>query len=124
MRLKEPKPERRRSRNTAARTVWKRIIIVMAALVILGLAGTHLFSLITGNETLAIPEDAVASVLTPLQTGFSSVVDSVVNYLYKLKLRANLELAYNELKQQNEQLVYQAMLADELRYKLSVYEDL
>ena len=52
--------------------------------------------------------------LTPVQTGFSSVVDAVVNYLRTLKLRANLEIAYNEIKQENEQLVYQAMLAEEL----------
>ncbi|MEA4998709.1 MAG: rod shape-determining protein MreC [Candidatus Limiplasma sp.] len=124
MRLKEPKAERPRNRNSGTRTVWKRIFITLAALVVLGLAGSHLFGLITGNPALGVPEDMVASVLTPVQSGFSSIVDSVVNYLYKLKLRANLELAYNELKQQNEQLVYQAMLADELSYKLSVYEEL
>ena len=124
MRLTEPKPERRRNRDSGARHVWRRILLTLAVVTILGLSGVHLFGLITGNQMLSMPEDAVASVLTPLQTGFSSVVESVVNYLYKLKLRANLELAYNDLKQENEQLVYQAMLADELQQKLSVYEDL
>ena len=124
MRLTEPRPERRRSRDSGARVLWRRILVTLAVMVILGLSGMHLFGLITGNQALSIPEDAVASILTPVQTGFSSIVESVVNYLYKLKLRANLELAYNELKQENEQLVYQAMLADELQQKLSVYEDL
>lgn len=124
MRLTEPRPERRRSRDSGSRMVWRRILLTLAVVVILGLSGVHLFGLITGNQTLAIPEDAVAGILTPVQTGFSSIVESVVNYLYKLKLRANLELAYNDLKQENEQLVYQAMLADELQHKLSVYEDL
>ena len=124
MRLTEPKPERRRNRDSGTRLVWKRILFTLAVVVILGLSGVHLFGLITGNKMLSMPEDTVASVLTPLQTGFSSVVESVVNYLYKMKLRANLELAYNDLKQENEQLVYQAMLADELQQKLTVYEDL
>ena len=124
MRHKEPKTERRRNTDSGSRKVFKRILLGLAALVLLGLAGSHLLGLITGNSLFNIPEDTVSSVLTPVQSGFSSVVESVVNYLYKLKLRANLELAYNDLKQENEQLVYQAMLADELQYKLSVYEDL
>ena len=66
----------------------------------------------------------MTTIFTPLQTGFSSVVDAVVDYLRTLKLRANLETAYNEIKLENEQLVYQAMLADELAQRLSVYEDL
>ena len=124
MRLKEPKPERRR--DSGGRHVLRRVILTLATLALLGLAGTHLFNLITNNQyaLLSLPEDSVANILTPVQSGFSSVVESVVNYLYKLKLRANLELAYNDLKQENEQLVYQAMLASELQYKLSVYEDL
>ena len=124
MRLKEPKPERRKNTDSASRNIFKRILLALIALVLLGLAAMHLLGLITNNATFSIPEDAVAGILTPVQSGFSSVVESVVNYLYKLKLRANLELAYNNLKQENEQLVYQAMLADELQYKLSVYEDL
>lgn len=125
MRLKEPKPERRKNAERASRPVFKRILLVLAALIIIGLAGLRLLGLIMPDTTsLKVPENMVASILTPVQNGFSSVVESVVNYLYKLKLRANLELAYNNLKQENEQLVYQAMLADELQYKLSVYEDL
>ena len=124
MSLKQPKPERKRSRDSGGRRILRRVVLILITLALLGLAGMHLLGLITGNSTFAIPEDKVASVLTPLQSGFSSVVESVVNYLYKLKLRANLEIAYNDLKQENEQLVYQAMLSNELQYKLSVYEDL
>lgn len=124
MRLTEPRPERRRNRDNASRTLWRRIITTLVIIALMGFAGLHLFGLITANPVLSIPEDTVASILTPVQTGFSSVVESVVNYLYKLKLRANLELAYNELKQENEQLVYRAMLAEDLSHKLAVYEDL
>ena len=124
MRAKEPKQERRKNKDHPSHRILRRVITIVVVLALMGLAGVHILGLVTGNSLLSIPEDKVASVLTPLQTGFSTVVDSVVNYLYKLKLRANLEISYNELKDENQQLVYQAMLADELEYKLSVYEDL
>ena len=124
MKLKVPKTERRKSSDSKAKHIWRRVLIITITVVILGLAGTHLFGLITGNSLLEKPEDAVASVMNPIQSGFSSGVDWVVNYLYSLKLRARLELEYNDLKQENERLVYQAMLAEELQQKLSVYENL
>ncbi len=124
MKLKVPKTERRKSTDSKGRRILRRVLLISAAVVLLALAGTHLLGLITGNETLAVPENGVASVMTPIQSGFSSVVDWVTEYLYKLKLRSRLELEYNNLKQENEQLVYQAMLAEELQHKLSVYENL
>lgn len=119
------KPEKQaQSGNTRRWRGIRRIAIIVAAVLLLALAASHLFALITGNSTLRAPENAVTTVLTPLQAGFSSVVDAVVNYLRTLKLRANLETAYNDIKLENEQLVYQAMLADELQHRLSVYEEL
>ncbi len=102
----------------------KRAAIVIVVVVLLALAGLHLFALITGEDALRVPENGVATVMTPLQTGFSSVVNAVVDYLRTLKLRANLETAYNEIKLENEQLVYQAMRADDLERQLAVYQEL
>jgi rod shape-determining protein MreC len=123
------KPENKApSRNTRRWRGFRRAVIVIVALVLLAFATSHLFALILKgddiSDDLRVPENAVTTVLTPLQAGFSSVVDAVVNYLRTLKLRANLETAYNDIKLENEQLVYQAMLSDELQYRLSVYEDL
>ena len=119
------KPENKApSRNSRRWRGLRRAVIVIVVVALLALAASHLFALITGNETLRVPENGVTTVLTPLQVGFSSVVDAVVNYLRTLKLRANLETAYNDIKLENEQLVYQAMLSEELQYRLSVYEDL
>jgi rod shape-determining protein MreC len=119
------KPETKApSRNTRRWRFARRTVIIVTVVVLLALAASHLFALVTGNDTLRAPENAVTTVLTPLQAGFSSVVDAVVNYLRTLKLRANLETAYNEIKLENEQLVYQAMLSEELQYRLSVYEEL
>lgn len=124
MKLKVPKTERKRSGDSRWKRIFKTVVLVVLVLILLGLSGTHLFALITGSDLLAAPENQVAGVITPIQTGFSSVVDWVVDYLYKLKLRARIELEYNNLKQENEQLIYDAMLVEELQHKLSVYENL
>lgn len=124
MKLKVPKTERKRSSDSRAKRFFRRALIVLTVLVVVALAGTHLFSLITGNELLAIPEEGVSSALTPIQTAFSNAITWVKDYLYTLKLRSRIELEYNNLKQENEQLVYDAMLVEELQHKLSVYENL
>lgn len=124
MKLRVPKTERRKSTDTRARRLLRRGLLIFAVFVLLALVGTHLLSLITNNDLAAIPENGVATIMTPIQSGFASAVDWVADYLYTIKLRSRLELEYNNLKQENEQLVYQAMLADDLQHKLSVYEDL
>ena len=124
MKLKVPKKERRKSGDSRGKHILRNVMIVLCVLALMGLAGTHLLKLITGNEMLAIPENGVAAVVTPLQSGFASVVSWISDYFYTLKLRSRLELEYNNLRQENEQLTYQAMLAEELQHKLSVYENL
>ncbi|MBR4067350.1 MAG: rod shape-determining protein MreC [Clostridia bacterium] len=123
MKLKVPKTERRKGSSKGARIVRITFVTVIVVLVI-GLVGLHLFGTIFGNKTLLMGDEVVTNVVTPVQNGFSAVVDWVVDRLYQLKLYSRLELEYNNLRQENEQLVYRAMLADELQYKLSVYENL
>lgn len=124
MRMKVPKTERRRSRDSKGRRILKGVLVTTVVLLVVGLAGLHLGGVIFGNETLLLGDELVSRVITPAQSGFSSVVDWAVDRLYQLKLYSRLELEYNNLRQENEQLVYRAMLADELQYKLSVYENL
>ena len=124
MKLKVPKTERRRPQDSRLRRILRRVLIIALVVGLMGLAATHLLALITGYDVLAVPEEGVSAVMTPLQSGFSAVVDWVVDYLYTLKLRSRIELEYNRLKTENEQLVYDAMLAEEMQHKLSVYENL
>lgn len=124
MRLKVPKTEKKRNPDSTFARVMRRAILWSIGLILVIMAGVHIFSLITGNQTLQKPEEAVAGVVSPIQNGFSRVVDSVAGYLRKLKLRSTLELEYNNVKQENETLTYQAMLAEELQHKLTVYENL
>lgn len=122
MKLKVPKTERKQPSRFSRGL--KTVVLIFIIVGLLGLAASHLFHLITGNELLAVPENTVAGALTPVQSGFSSVVDWITDYLRQLKLRARIELEYNNLKQENEQLIYDAMLVEELQHKLSVYENL
>ena len=124
MKLRVPKTERKRPQDSRLRRILRRALIIALVVGLMGLAATHLLALITGYDVLAVPEEGVTAVITPLQSGFSSVVDWVVDYLYTLKLRARIELEYNQLKTENEQLVYDAMLAEEMQHKLTVYENL
>ena len=124
MKLKVPKTERKRPQDSRAKRILRRALIIVLVVGLMGLAATHLLALITGYDVLAVPEEGVAAVMTPLQSGFSTAVDWVVDYLYTLKLRARIELEYNQLKTENEQLVYDAMLAEEMQHKLTVYENL
>lgn len=79
---------------------------------------------LTDVVILSAPESAIARVLTPVQGVFSSVTDGFASWFRSLKLRANLETAYNDLRAENEQLVYRAMMADEYAARLSQYEDM
>ena len=117
-----PKTNKKRSGDGRGKRRVRLILTWGVIIVLLGLAGLHMLALITGNPALTIPEDAVSSAVTPVQGAFSSIVDGVVDYLYKLKLRSRIELEYNRLKQENDQLIYDAMLVEELQHKLSVYE--
>lgn len=73
---------------------------------------------------LGLPENVIGNVVTPVQDFFSGLTETFTGYFRSMKLRANLESEYNALRAENEQLVYKAMLADELQNTLSQYEDL
>ncbi len=102
----------------------RRLGILVVTLLITLVLGSMFFARVTGYSVLTIPENGVSRFITPIQSFFSSITDSVVSYLRTLKLRANLETEYNNLRAENEQLVYQAMLVDELQTQLSQYEDM
>ncbi|MBE5778138.1 MAG: rod shape-determining protein MreC [Clostridiales bacterium] len=124
MNIKTPKTERKRSTSGRGRKFFRNTVVIIIVLILLFFAGMHLLVLINGNDTTAGPEKLVSRILTPIQNGFQKVVNWIDNYFYNLKLRSRLELEYNTLRQENEQLTYQAMLADELQHKLNVYETL
>ncbi len=101
------------------------LILTLITLSLLLVAASYVFHRVAPNLSfLAVPENAVSSVITPVQSFFSGFTESIANYFRSIKLRNNIESAYNALRAENEQLVYKAMLADELQQTLSQYEDL
>lgn len=105
--------------------VLRRIILVIITLVLLVTAGAYiLHRIVPGTAVLGAPENAVSSIMTPIQTFFSGITESIAGYFRSMKLRSNIETEYNALRAENEQLVYKAMLADELQQTLLQYEDL
>ena len=105
--------------------VLRRIILVIITLVLLVTAGAYiLHRIVPGTAVLGAPENAVSSIMTPIQTFFSGITESIAGYFRSMKLRSNIENEYNALRAENEQLVYKAMLADELQQTLLQYEDL
>ena len=112
---------RERKRHPALRIA----VLTLITLVLLVTAGSYiLHRIIPDFKILGAPEDAVSNVFTPVQSFFSGITESVAGYFRSMKLRANIEAEYNALRAENEQLVYKAMLADELQQTLSQYEDL
>ena len=104
----------------------RRVLLVAITVVIMLLLGVMvLYRVIPGApDMLSQPESLVAKIITPIQSVFSSVTESIAGYMRTLKLRANLEAEYNSLRAENEQLVYKAMRADELEYQLAQYKDI
>ena len=69
MKLKVPKTERRRPQDSRLRRILRRVLIIALVVGLMGLAATHLLALITGYDVLAVPEEGVSAVMTPLQSG-------------------------------------------------------
>lgn len=115
------------TRKKAKRThpVIRGIILFLVTFILLSAVGTYIFHQLYGNiRILGVTEEVVSSAVTPVQDFFSGLTETLFGYLRTLKLRANLEAEYNALRAENEQLVYKAMLADELQNTLSTFQDL
>ena len=112
-------------RERRSHPLLRGIVLTLVTLVLLFTAGSYiLYRIIPGFDVLSTPENAVSSIFTPIQSFFSGITESVAGYFRSMKLRSNIEAEYNTLRAENEQLVYKAMLADELQQTLSQYEDL
>ena len=101
------------------------LILTLITLVLLLTVAAFVFHRISPSTPgLGAPENIIGTIVTPVQDFFSGLSETVFGYFRTLKLRANIEAEYNALRAENEQLVYKAMLADELQNTLSTYEDL
>lgn len=100
------------------------LLVVITLALILAVASFVFHRISPSTPGLDLPENAIGSAIAPVQDFFSGLTEAVFGYFRSMKLRANIESEYNALRAENEQLVYKAMLADELQNTLSQYEDL
>lgn len=89
-------------------TVLRRVII----LVLIVMMALMAYSQSSGLSVS--PEGALSGLITPVQSIVSGVANAFSNYLYRVKLRSNIEYEYNQLKAQNDELVIRSLLYEEL----------
>ena len=105
--------------------VLRGFMLALITLVLLATVAAYVFHRISPSTPgLDKPESFISTITTPIQTFFSNLSSKFIGFFRSIKLRSTLEEEYNALLAQNEQLVYKAMLADELQHTLSQYEDL
>lgn len=103
-------------------TRFLTIFLLYTALTIV--VGIMLLARITNNDSLRFVENGIATAVSPVQNTFSSIINTIADSLRKIKLRSNIEKEYTKLLAENEKLVYDAMLANELKIQLSQYNTL
>ncbi|MBQ9210089.1 MAG: rod shape-determining protein MreC [Clostridia bacterium] len=118
-------PIRARRRAHRGHPTLRIIVLVAITAALVLLSAAYIFHrIIPTAPVLGEPELMIGEAVTPVQSFFSSITETLFGYARSYKLRANIENEYNALRAENEQLVYKAMLADELQKTLSQYEDL
>lgn len=103
-------------------TRFMTILILYTVLTVI--VGIMLYARISNDDNFRIVEKGIATVVSPVQNSFSKIVNNIADELRKIKLRVNIEKEYNKLLAENEKLVYDAMLANELKIQLSQYSGL
>lgn len=88
-----------------------RRAIVLILIVMMALTA---YSQSTGSLTSLSPESFLSRVITPVQGAVSQISHSISDYLYRVKLRSNIEYEYNQLKAQNDELTLRSILYEEL----------
>ncbi len=121
----ELQPIRARRRAHRGHPTLRILLLIAVTVALIGLSGMYIFHRIIPNAPiLGDAEIMIGEAVTPVQSFFSAITEGIAGYFRSYKLRANIENEYNALRAENEQLVYKAMLADELQRTLSQYEDL
>ncbi len=121
---KNPRPKKS-DRSEHRHPVLRIILRIAITLVLLACAVSFIFHRILPDvPILGMPENLISRIVAPTQGFFSGITDAVADFFWSRKLRDNIEAEYNALRAENEQLVYKAMLAEELQNTLSQYEDL
>lgn len=88
--------------------IFRRAIVLVLILLMI-LTAYH-----QSTGQLVSPEGFFSGLITPVQGIVSKAEQVFADYLYRVKLRSNIEYEYNQLKAQNDELILRSMLYEEL----------
>lgn len=110
---------------------WPRILAMVLVVVLLaGSLSLVLVDKLMPEQTyipsglVTFPSRVVAAVLKPFQSTFTWAANGVSGYLESWKLSKTIEIAYNELRAQNESYIYDTLYVKKLEDDLERYEKL
>lgn len=105
LKKKQPKSKKAKDQEKMRKfSAWAICGVLVLLIVVI------LFSRIfPDNKNLEAPQKAVTTVMTPIESAFSSITNSIAGSLQNIKLRTNIEKAYEDLRTTNEQLTYENM---------------
>lgn len=89
-------------------------VVLRRALVVVLLLTMVLTAYHQSSGQLVSPEGMLNKIITPIQSAVSKVQHMLSEYLYRVKLRSNIEYEYNQLKAQNDELILRSILYEEL----------
>ena len=88
--------------------------VIRRSIVVILLAMMVLMAYNQSTGSLVSPEGFLAKIITPVQGFVSQASQNISSYLYRVKLRSNIEYEYNQLKAQNDELTLRSILYEEL----------
>ena len=72
---------------------------------------------------LAVPQQIVTAVVSPIQSFFSTITTGVADYLRMLKIRGNIEYEYEQLRVKLDDYATEVAMMDELRRKYEALQE-
>ena len=116
---KDGKKKSRKKKNKPARDDRRSFVKSLCIICICGFLFVTVALMVVSNflssPLLALPRQMVTKVITPVQSVFSQVTDSVVGYLRMLKIRGNIEYEYEQLSLLLDDYANQSAQLEELR---------
>lgn len=100
--------------------IWTISVILLGIIGIMALART----MYQDSSLLTIPENTVSSLVTPVQTWFSGIVQSISDYFYMVRLRSNWETEYNRVVSENMEYAQLVARNAELEKQISQFTNM
>ena len=125
---KKGKNKKRKKKDMSAQEERRHFIKTMAVVTVCTVVFFALAMMILSNfvssPLLTLPRKWVTAIVTPVQSVFSSVTDSVANYLRTLKIRGNLEYEYDHLLIRLDDQATDLAILEELRKENETLRDM